>query len=89
MANVKAIYGDKIQFADDQYEALINADALAIATEWNVFRTPSFKVMKKLLTENVIFDGRNLYDLENMEELGFHYESIGREVITQKKTVRG
>ncbi len=88
MANVKALYGDKIQFADDQYEALIGADALAIVTEWNVFRTPSFKVIKKLLSENIIFDGRNLYDLENMEELGFHYESIGREVVTRKNTKR-
>lgn len=81
MDNVRAIFGDKIQFADDQYEALIGADALAIVTEWSVFRTPSFKVMKELLKTPAIFDGRNLYDLEYMETEGFYYESIGRDAI--------
>lgn len=78
MENIRAIYGDKIQLTSDQYEALIGADALAIVTEWGVFRTPSFKVMHELLKESVIFDGRNLYDLERIEEQGFHYLSIGR-----------
>lgn len=78
MENVKTIYGDRIQLANDQYEALIGADALAIVTEWSVFRTPSFKVMRELLKTPAIFDGRNLYDLERMEEEGFYYESIGR-----------
>lgn len=78
MDNVRSIYGDKIQFMEDQYEAIIGADALAIVTEWTVFRTPSFKVMRELLKEPVIFDGRNLYDLERMEEQGFTYLSIGR-----------
>lgn len=78
MENVKTIYGDRIQLANDQYEALIGADALAIVTEWSVFRTPSFKVMRELLKTPTIFDGRNLYDLERMEEEGFYYESIGR-----------
>lgn len=81
MDNVKAVYGDKIEFAADQYEALIDADALAIMTEWSVFRTPSFKVMKELLKNPVIFDGRNLYDLNRMKERGFHYYSIGRNSI--------
>ena len=81
MDNVKGIFGDKIFFSDDQYEALIGADALAIATEWSVFRTPSFKVMKELLKDPVIFDGRNLYDLDLMSEKGFHYESIGRSIV--------
>lgn len=81
MDNVKALFGDKVFFASDQYEALIGADALAIATEWSVFRTPSFNVMKELLKNPLIFDGRNLYDLELMEEKGFHYESIGRQVV--------
>ncbi len=81
MSNVKAIYGDKIQFADDQYEALIDADALAIVTEWSVFRAPSFKVMKELLKDPVIFDGRNLYDLDRIKEKGFHYQSMGRNTI--------
>jgi len=81
MENVSKIYGDRIQFAPDQYEALIGADALAILTEWSVFRAPSFRVMKELLKDKVIFDGRNLYDLDLMEEQGFYYESIGRNKI--------
>jgi UDPglucose 6-dehydrogenase len=87
MANVKEIYGDKIQFATDQYEVLIDADALAIVTEWSVFRTPSFKVMKELLTKPVIFDGRNLYDLDRMNEKGFYYESIGRDIIKNESLI--
>ena len=78
MENVAKEFGDRIQLTGDQYEALIGADALIILTEWSVFRTPSFKVVKKLLQEAVIFDGRNLYSLDQMEELGFAYQSIGR-----------
>ncbi len=81
MENIRAIYGDRVTLVADQYEALIGADALAIATEWSVFRTPSFEVMKELLKEPIVFDGRNLYDLEQMEEEGFQYESIGRTVV--------
>ncbi len=81
MNHVKKIYGDKIFYAADQYEALVGADVLAIATEWNLFRTPSFAVVKQLLKNAAIFDGRNLYDLEVMKEAGFHYESIGRKVV--------
>ncbi|MCB0662177.1 MAG: UDP-glucose/GDP-mannose dehydrogenase family protein [Saprospiraceae bacterium] len=81
MDNVKKIYGDKIHFASDQYEALIEADALAIVTEWSVFRTPSFKVLKELMSNPAIFDGRNLYDVESMEDQGFYYDSIGRNSI--------
>ncbi|MEY4904593.1 MAG: hypothetical protein RLZZ292_2408 [Bacteroidota bacterium] len=84
MSHVKKIYGDKIFYAADQYEALVGADVLAIATEWNVFRTPSFAVVKQLLKNAAIFDGRNLYDLEVMKEAGFHYESIGRNVVREK-----
>jgi len=84
MDNVKAIFGDRIELKEDQYEALIGADALAIITEWSVFRTPSFQVMQELLKEPIIFDGRNLYDLERMREQGFHYDSIGRNKIVQK-----
>ncbi len=79
--NVKAVFGDRIQYAGDQYEVLPDADALAILTEWSVFRTPDFEEMKSLLKFPVIFDGRNLYDLRNMEELGFYYQSIGRDLI--------
>lgn len=82
MENVKAIFGDKVTFVKDQYEALIGVDALAIATEWSTFRAPSFDVMKELMKQPYIFDGRNLYDLESMKEKGFNYESIGRSVIS-------
>ncbi|MCB0633667.1 MAG: UDP-glucose/GDP-mannose dehydrogenase family protein [Lewinella sp.] len=81
MENIRVIYGDKIQLMDDQYEAVIGADALAIVTEWGVFRTPSFKVMRELMKESIIFDGRNLYDLERIQEQGFHYISIGRNTV--------
>jgi UDPglucose 6-dehydrogenase len=78
MDNIRARFGDRISLVKDQYEAIIGADALAILTEWSVFRTPSFAVMKQLLRQPLIFDGRNLYDLDQMEELGFDYYSIGR-----------
>lgn len=81
MANVRALYGNRIELANDQYEALIGADALAIVTEWHVFRSPSFKVMRELLNQPIIFDGRNIYDLREMQEKGFHYESIGRTIV--------
>jgi UDPglucose 6-dehydrogenase len=81
MKNVQAEYNGQVQMAQDQYEALIGADALAIVTEWSVFRTPSFQVMKQLLKNPVIFDGRNLYDVEVMENKGFRYESIGRNAV--------
>jgi UDPglucose 6-dehydrogenase len=81
MDNVRKIYGNKIEFSEDQYEALVEADALAIVTEWSVFRTPSFTAMEKIMKNKIIFDGRNLYDLENMKERGFYYDSIGRSVV--------
>lgn len=83
MENVKAIFGAQVQFCEDQYESLIDADALIICTEWAVFRTPSFQVMKELLNQPIIFDGRNLYDLDSMRNMGFIYSSIGREVINE------
>ena len=81
MSNVKQLLGDKIHFAANQYEALEAADALIIATEWNEFRTPSFEKIGSLLRNKVIFDGRNIFDLAQMEQLGYHYESIGRKTI--------
>jgi UDPglucose 6-dehydrogenase len=79
MPNVKAQISDKIQYATNQYDALQNAVALIIATEWSEFRTPDFEQMDQQLKSNkVIFDGRNLFDVNNMKELGYHYESIGR-----------
>ncbi len=81
MANVKQIVGDKIKFAESQYEALQGADALLIATEWNEFRTPDFNKIGQQLKNKVIFDGRNLFDIATMEKLGYHYQSIGRKSI--------
>lgn len=78
MNNVKKILGDKITFAADHYDALKDADALLVCTEWSLFRTPDFDKMKKLMKGKVIFDGRNLYGLSQMEEIGFKYFSIGR-----------
>jgi len=82
MANVKNEIGDKITYAENQYEALKDADALIIATEWSEFRTPDFNRIKSLLNNPLIFDGRNLFDTSVMQDCGFHYESIGRKVIT-------
>jgi UDPglucose 6-dehydrogenase len=81
MPNVKKQVGDSIAFAADEYEALKGADALIIATEWALFRTPDFKRVAELLKEKVIFDGRNLYDLDEMEKLGFQYVSVGRQPV--------
>jgi UDPglucose 6-dehydrogenase len=74
--------GKKITFANSQYEALQNADALIIATEWSEFRTPDFDKINSTLKNKAIFDGRNLFDLNYMQELGYHYESVGRKSIT-------
>lgn len=79
--------GDVITYAKDQYEALIDADALLIVTEWSEFRLPNFKVMDKLMTEKLIFDGRNIYDLYEMKELDYTYYSIGRAVVTKESVV--
>lgn len=84
MENVRKIFGDKIEFVKDHYEALKEADALVIATEWSLFRTPDFNKMSKYMKDKVIFDGRNLYDLNQIEELGFYYRSIGRKEISGK-----
>ena len=81
MSNVKQLLGDKITFVESQYDALSDADALVIATEWSEFRTPDFNKISSLLKNKAIFDGRNLFDLKAMEDLGYHYVSIGRRVI--------
>jgi len=78
MNNVRGVIGDKISYAESQYDAIKGADGLIIATEWNEFRTPDFIKMVKSLKHKVIFDGRNLFDVAAVKELGFHYESIGR-----------
>jgi UDPglucose 6-dehydrogenase len=83
MNNVRQVAGDKIVFAANQYDCLKGADALVIATEWNEFRTPDFLKIVSNLKRKVIFDGRNLFDVNAIRELGFYYESIGRPVISQ------
>jgi UDPglucose 6-dehydrogenase len=78
MANVRAQYGDKLAYCDRPYGALEGADGLVVVTEWPEFRNPDFEVMRRLLKERVIFDGRNLYEPRQMEKLGFTYYAIGR-----------
>jgi UDPglucose 6-dehydrogenase len=86
MENVKKIYGEKIQYMTDEYTVLQGADSLIIATEWSVFRQPDFDRVK-VIKDNAIFDGRNLYDLDKMKALRFNYESIGRNPIRVKTKV--
>jgi UDPglucose 6-dehydrogenase len=78
MDNVRALYGNKLVYCDKPYGALEDADGLAIVTEWKEFHNPDFEVMRRLLREKVIFDGRNLYDLDKPASYGFTYYSIGR-----------
>ena len=85
MNNVKVLLKDKIHFTETQYEALEHADALIIATEWNEFRTPDFEKICTILKNKVIFDGRNLFDLAQMKDMGFHYESVGRRKVENGK----
>ena len=79
--NARRILGDRVQFHDDPYEALQDADALVIVTEWNQFRMPDFDRMKRTMKGHVIFDGRNLYEPEKLRSLGFRYYSIGRQPV--------
>ncbi|MBK7572843.1 MAG: UDP-glucose/GDP-mannose dehydrogenase family protein [Bacteroidetes bacterium] len=88
MKNVKTLIGDKIIYGNDPYEILKDADMLLIATEWSVFRTPEFEQMEKLLKNKLIFDGRNLYDLQQMKDLGFTYYSVGRNKINCAMSTR-
>ena len=85
MNNVKAQIGEVVKYGENQYEVLENADALIIATEWNEFRTPNFLKMVTSMNNKVIFDGRNLFDILAIRELGFYYESIGRATAIPEK----
>ena len=78
MQNIKKQFGDKLTYCESMYDALTDADALVICTEWSIFRTPDFNKVKQLLKQNIIFDGRNLYDLEDIKKEGISYMSIGR-----------
>lgn len=84
MENVKQLFGNKIEYHSTPYEAAQGADAILIATEWPEFRTPDFEKLSSLLKNKLIFDGRNLYELNQMRELGYTYFSIGRETIYGK-----
>lgn len=78
MPNVKRKFGNQISYHQNKYEAIEGADALIICTEWSIFRTPDFEKLRKGLKESAIFDGRNLFEIEDMEKEGFYYSSIGR-----------
>ena len=81
MPNIKKRFGDKLQYADSMYGALENADGLVICTEWSIFRSPNFDRLRTMLSNPVIFDGRNLYHVDDMTKEGFAYYSIGRKQI--------
>ena len=81
MENVREVLGSNIYYALDEYDAIDGAEALMIMTEWPVFRMPDFDLISRRLKNKLIFDGRNLYDLDQMEKLGFTYHSIGRKVV--------
>ncbi|MCT4590923.1 MAG: UDP-glucose/GDP-mannose dehydrogenase family protein [Carboxylicivirga sp.] len=83
MEEAKHMLGDSIEYGRDQYDVLIDADALILITEWPDFRMPNYKVMDKLMNNKVIFDGRNIYEPEEMAEFGYTYYSIGRPTISK------
>ena len=81
MANVRAIYGDRLVYCQKRDNTLLGADALAISTEWKQFVHPDFEEMRRLMRRPVIFDGRNIYNPQRMVEAGFTYYSIGRPTV--------
>ena len=81
MPNIKKRFGDKLHYSESMYAALEGADALLICTEWSIFRTPDYGRLKQLLKNPVVFDGRNLYNLNDMEAEGFTYVSVGRKAV--------
>lgn len=81
MEEAHRMLGDKIEYAKDEYEVCIDADALVLVTEWSEFRSPNFRVLQKLLKNKLIFDGRNIYDPLEMAEQGFNYYAIGRKPV--------
>ena len=85
--NFQKIFKDQVEYCNDMYSPLTGADALLILTEWSLFRTVDFEKIASLMKEKVIFDGRNLYNLEQIEEHGFYYSSIGRRVVEPKNAL--
>ncbi len=86
MEEAKHHFGDTITYCPDMYDAMIDADCLAVLTEWPEFRLPNFNIMKKLMNDLNVFDGRNIYSIEEMEDLGFNYECIGVRPVTSVST---
>jgi UDPglucose 6-dehydrogenase len=78
MKIAKGIFGNRVTFVERGYDALVGAEALALLTEWNEFREPDFAKMRKLMHSPVVFDGRNIYNREQMKADGFTYYAIGR-----------
>jgi UDPglucose 6-dehydrogenase len=78
MLVARSLYGDRIHYASDPYDALAGADALVVVTEWLVYRNPDFERMRGLLSQPLVLDGRNLYDPESMRKLGFEHYGVGR-----------
>jgi UDPglucose 6-dehydrogenase len=85
MEEAKRILGDSVTFAKDEYDACLDADALVVVTEWPEFRMPNFRIIEKLLKNKTIFDGRNIYEPDEMQELKFNYYSIGRKSVVISK----
>jgi UDPglucose 6-dehydrogenase len=85
LGNLKKTFRDRVEYCEEMYQCLKDADALMILTEWSLFRTPDFDKIGSLMKERVIFDGRNLYNLDQITECGFYYSSIGRKTVIPKK----
>jgi UDPglucose 6-dehydrogenase len=83
MTAARDIFGDRIRYAETNYDALDNADMLVIVTEWRQYRVPDFGRMRERMRQPMIFDGRNLFEPERLRELGFEYTSIGRPDVRQ------
>jgi UDPglucose 6-dehydrogenase len=77
MANARQIFGNRIKYCQSNYDCLKGVSALAIATEWNEFRSPNYEKMKELMKNPVIFDGRNLLNAQHLKRLGFTYHGVG------------
>ena len=81
MEHVKNVFGDRIEYCNDMYDCTKSADALAILTEWSVFRSPDFSLLESQMNSKLIFDGRNVFDVEKMKNENFTYYSIGRPIV--------
>jgi len=87
MEEAKHTLKDTVVYAKDEYDACIEVDALLLVTEWSEFRMPNFRILEKLMNNKLIFDGRNVYDPEEMKDLGYTYYSIGRAAVNSPITI--